>query len=89
MIASRNTVAALTWPISKPSSLMRPRTASGDVTRSTPHRHPSTDAPGHEPGPCTRRGAEQHAAGGRHEAVAEPPIRGLLDVDDGRATCRR
>ena len=36
VIASRNSVSALTWPISKPSSLMRPRTASGDVTRSTP-----------------------------------------------------
>ncbi len=53
------------------------------------HRHPSTDAPDEQPGPRSRRGAEQHAAGARHEAVAESPVRGLLDVDDGRATCRR
>ena len=28
-----------------------------------PHRYPSTDAPDQEPGPRSRRGAEQHAAG--------------------------
>ena len=88
VIASRNTVADA--DLADLEAVVADAAANRVRRRDAqhPHRHPSTDAPDQEPGPRPRRGAEQHAAGGRHEAVAESPVFGLLDGDAGRATCR-